>query len=374
MRSLEVVGPFRGPSGYDRYTREIVRELVRAGVRVQLSGLPGWVPDLAPEQREGWFDELIEPVGAHAVLHCAMPDRAWPRSGKRNLNFTMFEADRIPAAWAEHARGYDRIVVPTTSSLRAWQAGGVPGERLRLCPLGVGAFFAEPAAPLALDDGNGRSVLTYRYRFLNVAEPRPRKNQLGLLRTWIAATSKRDDAILILKLTTFGPRALEQFHADVRAMQARLGRTLAEAAPVVCIGGVLPDWQLRALLRAATHYISLSKGEGWDQVMMEAAVAGLSLIAPAHSAYRDYLRADEAELIPAALAPAVCEGQCGREDQALFDGASWWQPSEPDAAAAIRRIVDGRAAPRRSPRERFLSEYSWARAARRLIALLDELG
>ena len=42
ITALRVRGPFRGPSGYDHYVREFVRELVRQGVAIQLVDLPDW--------------------------------------------------------------------------------------------------------------------------------------------------------------------------------------------------------------------------------------------------------------------------------------------------------------------------------------------
>ena len=246
----------------------------------------------------------------------------------------------------------------------------MPEEHLRLCPLGVdGEFFSLPAEPLPLTGANGRPIVSYRHRFLNVAELRPRKNHLGLLRAWIRATTPSDDAILIIKCD--GPYALDQFRADVTHMQAKLGRFLSGAAPVVLIADILTDEQMRALLNTATHYISMSKGEGWDLVMMEAAVAGLHLIAPDHSAYTHYLREDEAMLIPASLVPAVFEGETRREDRLWFDGASWWQPDEEAAVAFIQQIIRGDAPSKRSPGERFRTEYSWANAARRLLEVLE---
>jgi hypothetical protein len=43
------------------------------------------------------------------------------------------------------------------------------------------------------------------------------------------------------------------------------------------------------LYAAATHYWSMTHGEGRDQPMTEAAASGLRLIAPDHTAYRTYL-------------------------------------------------------------------------------------
>jgi hypothetical protein len=96
MKSIEVVGPFKGFTGYDRHTREFVRQFLLQGVRVQLTNLAGWSLELPPQMREVCFDQLSSAVNADTVLHFTMPNHVQPRSGKRNVNYTMFEADRIP--------------------------------------------------------------------------------------------------------------------------------------------------------------------------------------------------------------------------------------------------------------------------------------
>jgi glycosyltransferase involved in cell wall biosynthesis len=206
---------------------------------------------------------------------------------------------------------------------------------------------------------------------LSVAELRPRKNLLGLLRVWIRATRPDDDTVLILKASAFRPHVVPQFLADVDAMQEALGRRLIDAAPVVLLAELLPDPYMPALYRTATHYVSVSHGEGWDLAMMEAATAGLQLIAPRHTAYVEYLRDDEAEFIPARPARARFEGRVGAEDAVFFERSSWWDPDEDAAADAIRRAIDGLAAPKSSPAARIADEYRWERSACRL---LDAMG
>jgi glycosyltransferase involved in cell wall biosynthesis len=370
MDAIEVVGPFRGSSGYDRHTREFVRRFVGMGVRVQLHHLDGWSAPLPERARERCFEELQAPVGAGVLLHFTMPNHARPRAGMRNINYTMFEADRIPAAWAARAADHDCIVVPTASSRAAWVNRGIDPSRVRVSGLGVDAeFFAAGAPPLDIGTADGRSVASFRHRFLNVAELRPRKNHLGLLRCWIRATRPDDDAVLLLK-TTANARELEMFRADLAEMQRRLGSTFADAAPVVFLPLTLRNEEMRALYKSATHYLSLSKGEGWDQVMMEAAVAGLRPIAPRHSAYVEYLTDDDAELIDAALTPAVFEGKLHDEDRLFFDGVQWWQPDEEKATDLIRHIIAGKA-PKPSPGERIARDYSWDAAARSLLQILN---
>jgi FkbM family methyltransferase len=373
LRRLKVVGPYKGGSGYDRPTRAFVREFVRRGIRIELHDLPGWSTPLR-EHAHSVFDRLGAPVDAETVLHITMPPHAKPEPGRRNVNYTMFEADRIPADWIDLAQAHELIALPTEAAFRAWAESGVPASKLRVCPLGVdAAFFSEPATPMELATPDGRLLASFRSRFLHIAELRPRKNHVGLLRAWMNATRSDDDAVLILKVNAFQDHVLSQFQDDVFEMQRRLGRSVAQAAPVVVLGEYLPEDMLRSLYASATHYVSLSHGEGWDQPMMEAAVSGLSLIAPAHSAYLAYLREEDAYLIPAPLGPARFAGKLGREDAVFFYGLQWWHPDEDAAADVIRRIVRGNAPPKRSPRDRIAVEYSWEKAAAALLAALGEL-
>jgi FkbM family methyltransferase len=372
-RRLKVVGPYKGGSGYDRVTRAFVREFVRQGARVELHDLPGWSTPL-PEHTYSVFDRLRVPVGAETVLHFTMPPHAKPEPGRCNVNYTMFEAERIPADWVDFAQGHELILVPTEAAFRAWVDSGVPETKLRISPLGVDAdFFSQPSTPMEIATPDGRPLASFRSRFLQIAELRPRKNHVGLLRAWMKATQRDDSAILILKVNAFQDQLLRQFQEDVLEMQRRLGRSAAEAAPVVVLADNLPDDMIRSLYASATHYVSLSHGEGWDLPMMEAAVSGVALIAPAHSAYLTYLREEEADLIPAPLGLARFEGKLGREDAVFFHGLRWWHPDEDAAAEVIRNIVGGSAPPKRSPRERIAAEYSWEKAAAALLAAIGEL-
>jgi len=162
------------------------------------------------------------------------------------------------------------------------------------------------------------------------------------------------------------------FVEDLQRMQQQLGRTLQDAAPVIAIGGVMNDDQLRSLYYSATHYLSMSFGEGWDLAMMEAACAGLQLIAPDHTGYRSYLTADDATLIPSKLVPAVFEGRAGNIDQLFFKGIQWWQPDEDAVVEALRTILSGGGI-KNSPQERIVRKFTWENAGRSLHSILHEL-
>lgn len=376
LTALRVRGPYRGASGYEHHVRELVRALHRQGTAIELEDLPDWGPvDLPSQQRDPWFDTLQRPTEARVALHFAMPAQVRPYPGMRNVNFTMFEATPAPPHWVAHNRNHDLLILPTESSRQAWIAGGMPAERIRLCPLGVdSALYGRPItpAPLPLMLPGGEPLAARRVRFLNISEPGPRKNLVGLLRAWLRATSqpRRDDAALVVKLRCSLPGLCEAVFEGLGQTLGELGLRLRDAAPIHFLFDVYGDAEIPRLYAAATHYVSLSFGEGWDLPMMEAAASGLQLIAPWHSAYTAYLDPSVAQLIPSREIPAVFPGESG---EALFGGTRWWQPDEEAAIAAIRAAIDGAWRPRASARKRVLGEFTWDRAAQRLGEILGEL-
>src|SRR5207253_166930 len=117
------------------------------------------------------------------------------------------------------------------------------------------------------------------------------------------------------------PGAIEMFQWQLTVCEKKAGKKLSEAAPVLFVRDIYCDADMPRLYTAASHYISTSFGEGWDQAMMEAAASGLRLIAPAHSAYTAYLDSESATLLNSREVPAAFWGEPATA--ALFQGANW---------------------------------------------------
>jgi len=377
-RSLIISGHYRRPTGYGGHVREIVRALHKLGIHVQLVDLPTGSHGALPEgKRDSWFDKLHRPVSAGAILHICLPNQAEIVDGILNVNWTTFESTRIPETWAKRSLRQDLVVLPTQSSKKAWMASGISEEHVRLCPLAVDSGRFHPGVqPLRLGRRRGRSVLEYKTRFLNISDfiSAPRKNILGMLRVWIKTTSANDDAILILKLSGYRYRwwRPDRFKRTLSAIEREIGKSRKKAAPVVFYDQVLAESQMPSLYAAATHYWSMSCGEGWDLPMMEAGAMGLHLIAPEHSAYTAYLDESVAQMIPSQRVPADFNGGNGFLGE-LFNGSEWWQPDEEAAADFVRQAIKTAGNGLPTARARIADEFTWEQSAKCLIKILEEL-
>ena len=238
-----------------------------------------------------------------------------------------------------------------------------------MCQLGIDPEQFGPAAePMELFLPNGDAIASRKIRFLNLSEVVPRKNQRGLLKTWLLATSKSDDAVLVIKVGGMGRQDLESVRANLPSLEAETGKRFDEAAPVLLISDVFSDAEMPRLYASATHYVSLSFGEGWDLPLMEAAACGLRLIAPDHTAYRTYLNPAIATLIPTHERPAMTTG----DFRLFFDRAHWWEPDQEEAVEAFRRAIEDREQTVASARDFVLGHYTWRHATERLMAILSD--
>lgn len=359
---LVVRGPYQGISGYAHMTNRLVDAMSADGVRVHALGLLG---------NEPWAHPVERMVRGRAILSCQTPSTVEVVPGLLTVNLTMFEGTRIPVPWRGFSDRHDLIIVPTESSRVAWAERGFPEDRLRVCPLGVDPERADgPAVSLAAPDG--RPVLGFRHRVLNISDFIPRKNLDGVLRVWLTATSARDDAVLILKLGKGGTGTAAAVEALFRQTEVVVGKRRQDAAPIVVVVGALDEGSMTGLFRTATHYWSLSHGEGWDLPMSKAGAMGLQLVAPAHSSYVDYLDDRVARMIPSTTGPAHLPNS--REPWSVFHGLDWWEPDEDAAAQIIGRIVRGQDAIRLDARSHLLERFTWAQASGKLIGILRDTG
>ncbi|PWC55052.1 hypothetical protein TSH7_30470 [Azospirillum sp. TSH7] len=373
---LLVRAPFSVLSGYGDFAQHFVRSLMECGTTLRLAGLTGaesWRPAFADPILQAAARRLGDPVRARLALSMLTPLLVEPVPGLPTVNYTMFEGPRIPTAWAACSRTHEMVIVPTDSSRLAWIAAGHPEDRIRVCPPGIAPHPADAAArPLAVAGPRGRDVMDYRVRVLNISDFVARKNLDGLLRVWLRATRAGDDAILILKVGKGGSALAGEIRRLVDRCIHATGRRLEEAAPIVLLTDRYDEAALAGIYAMATHYLSLSHGEGWDLPITRAGCLGADLIAPRHSAYTAYLDDRVAHLIPCATGPALMP--YSSDYYPPFHGLDWWHPDEDAAADILARVIRDPEGERRDAARHLMDNFTWDAAARRLLDALDGVG
>ena len=358
-------GPFDTISGYAHMGRRYIQTLREQDVPLNVIGLTG---------KERWAAEPLHvPVPARALVNIAIPIAVEKAPGLATVTYSMFEGTRIPPPWARHSESSDLVIVPTESSRLAWAAQGFPETRLRVCPLGVDAEqMARDISPIVLVSEGDRDVSSFRHRFLNVSDLIPRKNLAGLFRVWLRATRRTDDAVLILKTGRGKQNESEILRDLLKKSEAVVGRRFADAGRILLIDQMFDERQMAGLYAAATYYWSMSHGEGWDLPMSKAGAMGLGLIAPAHSAYLDYLNPSVARMIPATVAPA--RQPYVDAPYPPFFGLDWWQPDEDAAVAIVEAIVRDRDVALPDASGHLMANFTWGQATHKLRDILSAEG
>ena len=153
------LGLLEGPSGYADEARGFLRALEAAGHSPAARHLFGAAAgDAHLDARERALLRLQlgrSDRGAKVAVHHYAP--AWCRQpavvgDMPNVARTMFETDRLPAAWLDQLLLRDEVWVPCEHNREAFERSGIPSSRLRVIG-GTLDFdrYAPGAEPLELD-------------------------------------------------------------------------------------------------------------------------------------------------------------------------------------------------------------------------------
>ena len=332
---VQIYGPIDGPTGYDEITRNLIFGFYLRGETVVIKPFVGWSSFTVSHQYKELFDKLQARQDNRPIdinINVCLPCQAQPVQHAVNILYSMFEADRIPQSWVDSANLMDVVVVPTEFCRKAWIRSGVALSKLRVVPIGLDCnnLYNPAVKPIELYTGEtGEALATkYKYRFLHMQEFVSRKNLEGLLQAWELATNTEGfpttEACLLLKVNSYSGSRLKTLGSVLKKFKFK--------APVYLYSRVIAEAALPGIYSLATHYITLSFGEGWGLSEHKSGLMGKVVIAPESTSFTTFLTKDTAYLIPATRVSAQQEGATG----GFYEGAYWYQP---DVAAAADAIV-----------------------------------
>jgi glycosyltransferase involved in cell wall biosynthesis len=215
---------------------------------------------------------------------------------------------------------------------------GIPGERIRVIPLGVdlGTFHRRPVD----DDFRARAGLSADCRWiLYVGSEQPRKNFLALIRAFAELRRTRPD----LRLVKIGNPELEGERRKAVALARRLG-----ILDDILFRRTVPEADLPRYYSAADLFVFPSLYEGFGLPPLEALACG---------------------------APVVCSNATSLPE-VVGDAAITCPPDVPSLARAMAQVLDNPSCARelaeRGPRRARL--HTWERTARETAEVYAEVG
>ncbi|MEO1147462.1 MAG: MSMEG_0565 family glycosyltransferase [Cyanobacteria bacterium J06638_22] len=130
--------------------------------------------------------------------------------------------------------------------------------------------------------------------YLTVGGIEPRKNSIRLLEAFAQVLTHRPTAQLIIAggatLFDYQPYR-DQFFQRATDLRIPVGQSLV-------LPGVIPDADLPSLYRCADVFCFPSTKEGWGLVVLEAIASGLPVITSNQPPFTEFLRPDQAFLVP----------------------------------------------------------------------------
>lgn len=326
-----VVGFLRTPSGIGESARLCFAALTRLGLR------PGYVDLSARFQPDSLLDGFVagrdlDDSRGPLIIHANPPElpavtaylgRAL-MAGRLVIGYWSWEIETTPFSWHEGYRFVHDVWVPSRFCAEAIR---------KIVPCPVRVVFHPLAAPSAAADRARFGLPEDAFVVLAVADVRSslaRKNPLAALAAFRRARDQRRNWKFVLKLGGATGRAPGRESA-VRELFEAVGGDPS----VSLITDPLSPADMAALLASVDAVLSLHRAEGFGLVPAEALFAGKPVIATDWSGTCDFLRADDAALVPARLVPVV-------DPQGIYalGDARWAEPDIDAAAAFLRRLAD----------------------------------
>jgi glycosyltransferase involved in cell wall biosynthesis len=386
-------------SGYGLAALAYVRALHNAGVPVwwtpllyrdgrhhrwcQADGL-GALPiarDCANEAALLDLPALVAATGPKAydtVIVHTVPEH-WPafiERDKRNIGYTVWETDALPAHWGPLLDRVDKIFVPSAANKALFENGGVARPVVAIPHVRRHAWSAGSADGIALRHELGVPDDHFVFYSINVWDPR---KAIADLVAVFAQTFCGDDRVSLVVKTSGYPHEYgcdrnspgtipERVRALNDAIAREVKRSPAHIAVIAAdaVNGRLID----ALHTTGDCFVSLSHGEGWGMGAFDAATLAKPVLISPYGGMVEYLPHD----YPGFIAYTMVSVSGWTEEASFGPSQRWAQPDAHDAARKLRAAVARHAEflePAAIAAERIANRYAEPVVARTLVEALD---
>ncbi|WP_028603908.1 glycosyltransferase family 4 protein [Ottowia thiooxydans] len=245
------------------------------------------------------------PLDYSTVFAHTGPDQ-WPQffeGGKRNVGYTTWEADALPPHWKPWLDLADAICVPCQLNEQTFSKAYLRPPVHVIPHIRRHAWNDFTVTELnAMRASLG--IPPDHFIFYSINSWDPRKNNIGLLRSYLEAFSADSPVTLILKTSEQGYGAAPFYpwqDTSALANDAIADITSASGgaqAQICLLPYELSGRGIDMLHALGDCYVSASRGEGWGMGIFDAATRGTPVLATGWGGQLDYLGSDWPGAIP----------------------------------------------------------------------------
>ena len=311
MNKIIIRAPALSQSGYGEHARFILRSLRSQPDKFDIYllninwGQTSWLWEDNEERK--WLDSILQktvnymnsPAQTHydISIQVTIPNE-WEKMAPVNIGVTAgIEVDRISPVWIEKSQLMDKIVVPSTFSKAGFdntsyqvtnnESGQTVDDWKCQTPVEVVPYPVKDILP----DKNFKLDLKTDFNFLAVAQWGPRKNIDSLVKWFLDEFHDNENVGLVLKTSMKNNSLLDRSVIDNRIKNFVASTYPDKKCKIYLIHGYLTEEEMAALFddKQIKAFCTTTHGEGWCLPMFDAAIAGIPVVAPEWSAYKDFM-------------------------------------------------------------------------------------
>ena len=285
----------------------------------------------------------------HLSMQVTIPNE-FSRRAQVNVGVTAgIEVDRATLPWIQKCNEMDLIIVPSNFSAdilgnTAYQIKQGDQERIERITKPIYVIPEWFERPSSIPESKFKFSTSRNILFVGLWGNKggfgeDRKNVSDLIRMFLMECKDNKDVGLVLKTSIITNSAEDLHYTKDKIKQIRANFPDAKCK-IHLIHDHLDEQQMWSLYNhpQIQGLISLTHGEGFGLPLLEAAAAGLPVIATDWSGHRDFLREKNGFLpVKASLKDLP---DCQHWEGVMEKGSRWASPDEEDARRRIRKFVE----------------------------------
>ena len=300
MKKVLIRGPLLSQSGYGVHSRQLFKWLLSKGYDVSCQVLPWGITPwyLNAESLGGLIGEIMTRTSPPNVkpdysFQIQLPDEWDTALANKNFGVTAaVETNFCNPAWIQACNNMDGIIVPSNFTAGVLQNSGKLSTRVHVIPESFPEEFEKDIV------SNNFLESKSKHNFLlfgQLTAPTPeldRKNTVNAIKWFCEKFKNKKDVGLIVK-TNMGTNSTIDKRISYKSLKTVLDSVRVGKYPrVSLLHGNLTNDELFNLYtdKSLVGLISATRGEGYGLPMIEAAAAGLPVLATDWSGHKTFLQ------------------------------------------------------------------------------------